>query len=97
LARPRRPVHAAACRRELEFSSKGTARLRGIVEAYAASNYDEVRYVVSSLVLARRIASFAEPASLLHLGGPTPIVVVAWIETPKTVADRIGRLNGLPG
>jgi len=51
---------------EIEFASKGTARLRQIVGAYERSRYGEVRFLVRDAALGRRIASLVRGPSELQ-------------------------------
>ncbi len=77
---------------------KGTERLRSIIEAYPTSGYHEVRYVVASPLLARRIIALARAAWLPRpAAATTPVVVVPWIDTPKDIAARIRRASGVSG
>jgi hypothetical protein len=80
---------------ELEFTPKGTQRVGSIVDAYATSQYDEVRYVVTSPALAARIVSLARSTWLPELRARrTPIAVVPWIAVRSDMAAEIAAANG---
>jgi len=76
---------------EIEFASKGTARLRQIVGAYERSRYGEVRFLVKDAALGRRIASLVRgPSELQRMTGldPCPVTVLPWIRPGKEPATE---------
>lgn len=83
---------------ELEFSPKGTDRLKRIVDAYECSGYEDVMFLVKSAALGRRIKRLRKPAdeTLRLLGwSRRPVHVVPWNGLPE-VEYRV-LLMGLQG
>ncbi len=66
---------------EIEFAPKGTARLRGIVRAYAYSRcYRDVLFLVSNAALGRSIRGLADDAA--PIDGSVAFRVEPWVGLP---------------
>lgn len=66
---------------EVEFAPKATDRLRRILAGYRYSPYDQVRYVVSSLAMARRISRLADRERLglwTERRSATRLIILPW-------------------
>jgi hypothetical protein len=78
---------------EIEFAPKGSARLRHILEAYAASGYAEVTFLVKDAALGRRIAGLArqQPDALRSRLGRArcSITVSPWPGLPPADRDQL--------
>ncbi len=76
---------------EIEFAPKGSERLRGIVEAYEQSGYDQGLFLVKSLALGRRIQSLVNEGPRLLFGRPVVRKgrVAAWPGLPHAERQRL--------
>jgi hypothetical protein len=76
---------------EIEFSPKGTDRLRRIVQRYESSGYADVLFLVTSLALGRRLKRLADRSALpsrLKLT-TTKVRVAAWPGLPDDERRRV--------
>jgi hypothetical protein len=83
---------------ELEFTPKGTSRLKRIVDAYERSGYEDVTFLVKSAALGRRIQGLRRPTDELHqrLGlRRRPVRVVPWNGLPE--GEQSALVAGLAG
>jgi hypothetical protein len=87
-------ANAARIAVEIELAPKHTARLAQIVRGYLLSNdYDEVRFLVASPSLARRLSAIAldqrARLGLDHADDSTRVVIDAWSHASPTERDAI--------
>jgi excisionase family DNA binding protein len=73
---------------EVEFAPKASDRLRRILAGYRCSLYDQVRYVVNSPAMARRLSDLADREGMglwPHEPAVTRLVILSW---PWLTQDR---------
>ena len=83
---------------EIELAPKHSARLASIIRGYLVSDLAEVRFLLASPTLARRLLTVARSERLALLDGDTGsdrltrIVVAPWSEAPEADRAAIQRL-----